>query len=59
MFNSRGSVQLDRDIFNPKIIDKTHFHIEDGASKPDIGSIAGGHSSVMINDSHESAPLTK
>ena len=30
--NHRGSVVLDRDIFNPKIQDKTKFHIEDGAS---------------------------
>jgi len=31
-FAARGSVVLDRDIFNPKINDKTNYHIEDGAS---------------------------
>jgi hypothetical protein len=36
---------LDRDIFNPKIEDKTKFHIEDGASQPDVKSLfAGGKS---------------
>lgn len=53
-FAARGSVVLDRDIFNPKINDKTNYHIEDGASQPDVRSLyAGGKSSmVALTDSH-------